>query len=109
MHYEKLDRFYASLQELEISFSHIRKKLLNASEVPAFILGRLDTYQEICSKQRRYGELVRFHLLCENYEEVARYITLINALSTMIMEDVHEFILMLQDMNIDIEPLSTVK
>lgn len=106
MQYQKLDRFYASIAELESSFAHVRKQLRASQSVPVFVLERLDTYHEICSRQKEYGEALRLHLADENFEEVAHKIKLINALSLMIMEDVQEFILQLQDLNIDIEIVS---
>jgi hypothetical protein len=102
--HQKLDRFYSSLNDLQGSFDEVRRKLAHVDTVPEMVLDRLASYQEICDKQRAYGTMLRLYLIEENFEEVARCISMINGLSVLMLEDVPDFIYSLEvyDLNLPI-------
>ena len=66
----------------------VTKQVLSAREgVPTDVLARVDQYADIVVKQRSLAGGLRKYIECENWDEVARHVKLINGLSAMIRDD----------------------
>lgn len=81
-----------SFLELEKAINSARGVLEKKLDPPNEILERISAYEEILEKQRSLATALCDHLSANNWEEVARHITLINGLSAMIRDDAREIL-----------------
>lgn len=66
----------------------VTKDLLSSKEgVPADVISRVTQYSGIVNKQRVLAENLKKFIQNEDWNEVARYVKLINGLSAMIRDD----------------------
>jgi hypothetical protein len=82
-----VNRLFASFSELEQAIQSARKTLSERPSVPAEVLRRIESYDEILAKQRTLANSLCSHIDDGNWDEVSRHVGLINGLSAMIRDD----------------------
>ncbi|MCB0339048.1 MAG: hypothetical protein KDD53_05570 [Bdellovibrionales bacterium] len=82
-----IDRLFASFSDLETAIASAKKTLLARDAVPGEIIKRIDSYDNILSKQRKLANDLCSHIDTGNWDEVARHVNLINGLSALIRDD----------------------
>ncbi len=82
-----VDRLLKSFDELENCISVTSEVLNTKSGIPSDVILRVTEYSKIVSKQRVLALELKKNIEDENWDEVSRFIKLINALSTMIRDD----------------------
>ena len=80
-------RLFESFQDLECAIAEARSGLEKKPSVPAHVFQRLDSYNEILSKQRILAGILAEHVRKGDALETARYVQIINGLSGMIISD----------------------
>jgi hypothetical protein len=82
-----VDRLLESFDELERCINVTREVLSTKQGVPSDVLDRVVQYSKIVSKQRSLAHELRNNIEDQNWDEVSRFVKLINGLSTMIRDD----------------------
>lgn len=82
-----IQKLFSSFGELEDAIGCAKKTLLKKETVPEEIMERLDSYDGILEKQRVLATKLCHSIDNENWDEVNRYVGLINGLSAMIRDD----------------------
>lgn len=82
-----IERLFASFSDLERAITSARGTLEKRDFVPQEVIGRLHSYDGILAKQRKLAEELCVHINNNNFNEVSRYVGLINGLSSMIRDD----------------------
>lgn len=82
-----IERLFISFTELEDSIESAKKTLAAKQEVPAHVFERLSSYDGIISKQRRLATKLAHLMASGEWDEVARHVSLINGLSSLIRDD----------------------
>jgi len=85
-----ISRLFQSFLELERAIAAARKTVEANNEVDPVMLERINSYEEILTKQRQLASELCGYLATGNWDEVNRHIKLINALSIMIKDDAEE-------------------
>lgn len=78
---------FRSLDELEQSIAIARRVLAQQDPIPLEVMRRVANYEDILTKQRKLAKKLCNAMVEGKWDEVARYVKLINALSAMIQED----------------------
>ena len=99
--FEVINRLNDSLDELEKSISIAKKALLSRKEIPLDLIRRVESYENIISKQRALSQQLISYVMNANWDEVARHVKLINGLSAMIHEDANS---LLSNLEVEIIP-----
>ncbi len=87
-----ISRLFESFSELDRAIRTAKTALSRKKNPPKELLDRIDSYEQILNKQRALaGELCRY-VTEGNWNEVARHVTLINSLSSMIRDDAREVV-----------------
>ncbi len=87
-----IERLFASFGDLERSISSARETLAKKGSIPSDILQRLDSYDGILVKQRSLATSLCDCINKGDWDEVSRYVTLINGLSAMIRDDARQIL-----------------
>jgi hypothetical protein len=82
-----VEKLLSSFTDLEKAITGAKKTLAAKDNVPEEILVRLNSYDGILAKQRQLTKDLCFFMNTGNWEEVNRYVSLINGLSSMIRDD----------------------
>lgn len=82
-----IERLLTSFTDLEQAIESAKVTLAKKEHVPEEILVRLNSYDGILAKQRGLARELCDHIDNNNWEEVSRYVGLINGLSAMIRDD----------------------
>ena len=82
-----VEKLKGSFDELERCISVTRDVLLSRGGESESVIGRMDDYERIVSKQRVLADELEDHIASNNWQEVARIVRLINGLSAMIRDD----------------------
>ena len=92
-----VERLFKSFQELESAIDGARSNLEKKSSVPEHVFERLDSYDEILKKQRTLALTLSDYVRRGDTAQVSRYVTIINGLSGMIIEDARSILSSLSD------------
>ena len=87
-----IERLFNSFGDLESAICKARATLAKKGEIPSDILKRLDSYDGILSKQRALATSLCESVNRGDWDEVSRYVTLINCLSAMIRDDARQIL-----------------
>lgn len=98
-----VNRLFTSFQELEAAIMSAKNTLASKAAVPADVLKRLNSYDEILASQRKYASTLDEHIKAGNWTEVPRLVNLINSLSGMIRDDARAILSSL-NLNSDASP-----
>jgi hypothetical protein len=82
-----IDKLFTSFEELEVAIEGAKTTLAKRQSISPEILARLNSYDGILLKQRNLAKELCLHLNQGNWDEVSRYVSLINGLSAMIRDD----------------------
>jgi len=82
-----IDRLFSSFTDLEQAIESAKVTLAKKETVPPEILERLRSYDGILAKQRELASTLCDHINKGDWDEVSRYVGLINGLSAMIRDD----------------------
>ena len=82
-----LERLFASFSELESAITKARATLYERPSVPKNVMKRLESYDTILLKQRELASHLCSAITKKDWDEVSRYVSLINGLSAMIRDD----------------------
>lgn len=82
-----VNRLFKSFEELESAIEGARTNLEKKPSVPAHVFERLKSYDQILKKQRSLALILAEYVKRGDSGQVARYVTIINGLSGMIIED----------------------
>jgi len=82
-----IDRLFSSFTDLEGAIKSARGALEKKGSISPEILKRLDSYDDILSKQKNLAEELCQFINKGDWNEVTRYVGLINGLSSMIRDD----------------------
>jgi hypothetical protein len=82
-----VNKLLESFSELDRCIAVTREMLRNKRGVPVSVLERVAQYSEIVDKQRLLAQDLKRHIAAQEWDEVARHVKLINALSAMIRDD----------------------
>ncbi len=85
-----INRLFESISELENAISSARVTLSSNKKQTEPLLGRIEVYQDILSKQRNLATALCGHAALGNWNEVSRHVKLINELSYLIRDDARE-------------------
>lgn len=87
-----ISRLFESFTELDKAIRTAKIALGRKKNPPKDLLDRIESYEQILTKQRALaGELCRY-VTEGNWDEVARHVSLINSLSSMIRDDAREVV-----------------
>jgi len=87
-----IEKLFTSLSELETAIENAKNTLARTDKLTPAISARLNSYNEILTKQRKIaGDLCVF-IIQKNWKEVDRNVNLINGLSAMIRDDAHSIL-----------------
>jgi len=89
---ELIIKLMASLTEVQETVKDTREKLNQRNDVPQDVFNRLDSYDEIVTKQKILCEELDNHFKTKNVVEIARCVKLMNCYSSMIRDDAHEIL-----------------
>ncbi len=89
---EMVEKLLHSFDKLAACIDVTRDALTSKGDVPAEVLERVTQYSDIVSKQRSLALELKDHVAHRNWEEVTRYVKLINGLSAMIRDDAQEIL-----------------
>jgi hypothetical protein len=95
-----LERLFVSFTDLETAIKGARATLASKSSVSPEILERLDSYDDILSKQKNLAIQLCRYISNEEWDEVSRHVSLINGLSSLIRDDARAILSSLS-LNID--------
>ena len=87
------EQLMQSFNELDDCINRTKQSLSNRIGVPREVLQRVDTYGEILLKQKALALGLKSQIEVKNWDEAARHIKIINALSGMIKEDAQAVLL----------------
>lgn len=87
-----IKKLFSSFGELEEAITCAKKTLLTKESVPEKIMERLDSYDGILEKQRVLATKLCHSIDKEEWDEVNRYVSLINGLSSMIRDDARQIL-----------------
>lgn len=82
-----IERLFSSFQDLEQAIGSAKRTLAKKDGVPAEVMRRIESYDEILAKQRSLAGALCDHISKQNWDEVTRHVGLINGLSAMIRDD----------------------
>jgi hypothetical protein len=82
-----IDRLYASFGDLEKAIDSAKATLAKRESIPTEIVERLNSYDGILVKQRALAATLCEHINKGEWDEVTRYVGLINGLSALIRDD----------------------
>lgn len=82
-----VDRLLEAFDELERCIAGTQEVLAEKSGVPEDVISRVSEYSRIVSKQRSLAKELKTHIEQQDWQEVGRFVRLINGLSTMIRDD----------------------
>lgn len=82
-----IDRLFASFNDLETAITGARETLASKGTVPDEIMRRLESYDDILSKQKNLAGTLCTEMEKGDWDEVNRLVGLINGLSAMIRDD----------------------
>lgn len=82
-----IERLFISFSELEVAIASAKRTLSKKDSVPKEVVERLNSYDDILSKQRNLALDLRKHIEIGDWDEVNRHVNLINGLSSMIRDD----------------------
>ena len=82
-----IEKLFSSFEELEEAIESAKVTLSKREVIPAEIVERLNSYDDILLKQRNLAHSLCEHISNCNWDEVSRHVTLINSLSAMIRDD----------------------
>lgn len=82
-----VDRLMQSFSDLEQAIEGAKSTLKAKVAVPENVLERLESYSDILTRQRELARVLESHVASGNLDEVVRHISLINGLSSMIIDD----------------------
>jgi len=82
-----IDRLFSSFTDLEGAIKSARGSLEKKGSISPEILKRLDSYDDILAKQKELAEELCKFVSKGDWNEVTRYVGLINGLSSMIRDD----------------------
>ena len=85
-------RLFQSFVELDRAIASAKATLAKRTDVPAALVERIRTYEEILDKQRSLATSLCGHASLGNWEEVSRHVKLINVLSYMIRDDARDIV-----------------
>ena len=84
---ELISRLRDSFGNLERAISGARSTLEKNQNVPKSFIDRLDSYEEILSKQRLLARSLDDLVQVGGFEQIAQHVKVINSLSGMIIDD----------------------
>src|SRR5690606_24743258 len=84
---ELIAKLQASFKNLERAISGARTTLEKNQNVPKSFIERLDSYEEILSKQRLLAKGLDSLVQVGEFEQIAQHVKVINSLSGMIIDD----------------------
>lgn len=87
-----ISKLLESFTELEVSIRSAKLALTKRENAPRELLERVENYEQILNKQRKLADEMWRQVSQSNWAEVARYVKLINALSSMIRDDAREVV-----------------
>jgi len=87
-----IERLYQSFNDLEIAVNTAKATLLRKSDVPSYIIDRLDSYDNIMLKQKSLAAELEQSIANKDAENITRIVKLINGLSEMIRDDARELL-----------------
>ena len=87
-----IDRLFRSFDELETAITSARRALERLDKDNTDIIKRMNSYQQMLTKQRYLANELCDHAGSGKWEEVDRHIKLINGLSLMIRDDAREIV-----------------
>lgn len=82
-----IERLFSSFSALEQAIESAKSTLAKKESVPGEIIERINSYDNILSKQRTLATSLCEHINSGNWDEVTRHVNLINGLSAMIRDD----------------------
>ena len=82
-----IERLFSSFTDLEQAIEGAKRTLAQRENVPAEIVARLNSYDGILEKQRGLATRLCDFISKGNWDEVARHVSLINGLSSMMRDD----------------------
>ena len=82
-----INKLNQSLDELERSIGIAKKSLFASQPVPLDVVRRIQSYEDIISKQRLLSSRLVNLIHNNQWDEVTRHVKLINGFSAMIHED----------------------
>lgn len=91
-----IERLRKSFDELDRAIQTAKGTLTARASVPVEILDRIDSYEDILIKQRKFAIDLQSYIEKENWFEVTRHIQIINGLSGMIRDDAREILAFLR-------------
>lgn len=98
-----IERLSQSFHELQEAINQARLTINAKNPDKESFLTRLDSYDDILEKQRGLTQELTAQLEVENWDEVSRIISLINALSSMIRDDARAILSSVDDDSIEVD------
>lgn len=93
MHQElALEKLFTSIHELEKSVVKVQTTFENRDDIPAQVFSRLDSYKEIVEKQKGLWFELEAIFSGDDKAHTAQIVIKINALSTLLLEDIRSVI-----------------
>ena len=87
MAFPLISKLLESFDELDRCIAVTREVLSQKPGVPFHVLERVEQYADIVRKQRALACELTTQISAQNWDEVTRYVRLINGLSAMIRDD----------------------
>ena len=96
-----LERLLDSINELDVSVQKVQETFEHREDIPAEVHHRLGSYREIVEKQRCLWTELEAIFNSENKEYMAQLVIKINALSTLLLDDIRSAIAALDGYDVD--------
>ena len=96
-----LERLLGSINELDTAVSRVQETFRDRDDIPSDVTLRLTSYREIVQKQRDLWARLQGIFDSENREEMAQLVIKINALSTLLLDDIRAAIASLDGGDLD--------
>jgi hypothetical protein len=85
-------RLHQSFADLEKAIHGARETLSHKEHVPAHVFERLDSYDQIITRQRNLAKDLERHIQIGDMVEISRHVMIINSLSGMIIDDAKQIL-----------------
>jgi len=85
-------RLHQSFADLEKAIHGARETLTSKENVPGNVFERLDSYDQIITRQRLLAKDLEQHIEQGDMVEISRHVMIINSLSGMIIDDAKQIL-----------------
>lgn len=96
-----LERLLGSINELDTAVTRVQETFSAREDIPSDVRLRLESYREIVQKQRDLWGRLQVIFNSEDREEMAQLVIKINALSTLLLDDIRSAIASLDGSELD--------